>query len=105
MAAWPRGRRARLDPPGDERQHVRGGGVEPLGVVDERDHRPVPGDPVQRREPDQEPIRDGRVGRPDRGQQRVALRARNSRARPSSGAASLARSITRPDSNLARPLL
>ena len=60
----------------DELQHLGGGDVEPLGVVDQAHHRSPCGglrQQTQHRQPDQEPIRDAPGRQPERDPQRVLL--------------------------------
>ena len=68
-------------PPRDERERLRGHAIEPLRVVDEAHQRPVLGCVRQQAEdsqPDQESIGRLALDQPERGPQRVGLRARES---------------------------
>ena len=63
--------------PGDERQRLLGGMIEPLGVVDHADERSLlggVGQQTQHRQPDEEAIRRVAGAQPERRAQRVALR-------------------------------
>jgi hypothetical protein len=66
-------------PPRHERQHLRGGPVQPLRVIDQAQQRPVLRrlrQQSQHRQPDQEPVRRTPGAHPERDPQRVALRGR-----------------------------
>ena len=67
----------RQQPPGDERERVRGGAIEPLRVVDDAQHGSLLGrvrQQVQDREPDEQSIGWSARRRPEGGAHRVALR-------------------------------
>lgn len=68
------------DPAGDESERLCGRGVEPLGIVDDDQHRLLVRqvrDQAEHREPDHEPVR-GRAGsEPEHRRERPALRVRN----------------------------
>ena len=69
----------RQQPPRHERQHLRGGPVQPLRVIDQAQQRPVfrrLRQQGQHRQPDQEPVRRTAAAQPERDPQRVALRGR-----------------------------
>ena len=64
---------------GHEPEDLRGGVVEPLGVIDDADQRLGLGDLGQQRQggqPDQEPVRGVPLAQPERRAERIALRAR-----------------------------
>ena len=68
--------RLRLHPPCHEGQHLRGGAIEPLGVVDQAQKRPFVGrlgQQAEHRETDQESIGPGPRAQPERGPKRIAL--------------------------------
>ena len=76
--------RLRQQPPRDEPEDLRRGGIEPLRVIDEAQQRPLRGDlgqQAERGQRDQEAVRRGAGRRPERDAQGVLLRLRQ-RAEP-----------------------
>ena len=73
--------RAAKEPPGDEDEHLRGGIVQPVPVVDDAEERLLFGDlreQGERGEPNQEAVGRGAGAQPEDGRERITLRHRQS---------------------------